>query len=474
MVIRYCGAMIDPDDFRSWDGVAMAELVHSGQVSASELEATCRALIDDAADLNAVGAVAPAAIADERADGPFAGVPFAVKELLAVPGLPWTMGSRLMAAAEAGPTSPYLHRLLASGLRIIAATTSSEFGLLGSTETALHGITRNPWDPSRSAGGSSGGSAALVAAGIVPLAHASDGGGSIRYPAALTGTFGFKPSIHRTEPVGPDLGGLTSLVYEHAITRTVRDSAVLLAATERTGADAVHPPIGTITGPDDRRLRVAVVEHTIPGALPDPSVRDALHRTAALLADLGHEVVDVPDPRYDGAALSRGFFAAAASTMGGVSAMVASMLGRPPGPDELEPFTLELIAWGATLPADEAERGQAAFRIATATYLGQFERCDVVLSPTVTRPPWPIGTLAPDLGREELIARTEELIGYTPIHNIAGAPAMSVPLESVDGLPVGMHLAAAPGDDATLLHLAYELEAARPWIDRLPPAPTVR
>lgn len=467
--------MIDLDEYRSWDAVAMADLVRAGHVTAAELESACRAAIDDAAGLNAVSAVArPAITAEVPTDGPFAGVPFLVKELLAVPGLPWTMGSRLMAQAEAGPASRYVERVLAAGLQIVGATTSSEFGLLGSTETMLHGVTRNPWGADLSAGGSSGGSAAAVAAGIVPMAHASDAGGSIRYPAAMTGTFGFKPSAHRLEPVGPDLGGLTSLVHEHAITRSVRDSATLLAATERRGSEAVHAPIGAISGPTDRRVRFVVLEQTIPGRLPDPAIRAALARTASLLEDLGHERVDVPAPAFDGAALSRAFFAAAAQTMAGVAATVTPMLGRPPGPDELEPFTLELIEWGATLPADEARHGERAFATATRTYAALFDHVDVVLTPTVTRPPWRIGTLAPDLGREELIARTEDLIGYTPIHNISGNPAMSVPLEEVDGLPVGMHLAAATGDDAVLLHLAFEVEEARPWTERLPQRSAVR
>jgi amidase len=395
-------------------------------------------------------------------------VPFLVKELLPTPGLPWTMGSRLMAQAEAGTPSPYVERLLATGLRILGATTSSEFGLLGSTETALHGTTANPWRAGISAGGSSGGAAAAVAAGIVPLAHASDGGGSIRYPAAMTGSFGFAPSAGRCEPTGPDAGGLASLVLEHAISRSVRDSATLLAATQRSGPGQVHPPIGVVTGPSDRRLRIAVVERAIPGHLPHPAVRRALHRTAERLDALGHRLVDVAEPCFDGEALSRGFFSAAAETMAGVAAMVTPMLGRPPGPDELEPFTLELIEWAAGLDADEPDRRARAFAGARRTYLETFQHADVVLTPTVTQPPWPIGTLAPDLGRELLVARTEQLIGYTPIHNIVGAPAMSVPLEEVDGLPVGMQFAARPGDDALLLHLAFELEAAHPWAHRSP------
>jgi amidase len=462
--------MIDLDDYRSWDATDMATLVRRRAISAAELEDACRALIDRLdPTLNAVAATATPAIASAgSAAGRFAGVPIAVKELLAVPGLPWTMGSRLMARADPGPASPYVEALLATGLQIMCATTSSEFGLLGSAETLLHGTTANPWRAGVSPGGSSGGSAAAVAAGIVPLAHASDGGGSIRYPASLTGLFGFKPSAGRLQPTGPAQGGLAALVHDHAIARSVRDSAGLLAATERSGPDALHAPIGFVDGPSARRLRFAVVEQSLMGDLPAPEVRAALGRTAALLAELGHEPVEVAPPAFDGSALSLGFFRSAAQTMRAVAELVTPMLGRPPGPDELEPFTLELIAWGASFTGDEAEATSRTFAAATRTYLEQFEACDVVLSPTVTQPPWPIGTLAPDLGLEELIGRTEQLIGYTPIHNIAGAPAMSVPLEEADGLPVGMHLAAAPGEDRALLHLAYELEAARPWADRLP------
>src|SRR4051812_25319934 len=192
--------MIDVEDYLAWDGLEMAARVRRGEVSADELEATCRTLIDrlDPA-LNAVGDLADP-VPPGAPGGVFAGVPFAVKELLAAPGLPWTMGSRLLAAHPPGEPTPYLRRLLGSGLRIVCSTTSSEFGLLGSTESALRGATHNPWRPGLSAGGSSGGSAAAVAAGIVPLAHASDAGGSIRIPAAMTGLFGFKPSNQRCVP----------------------------------------------------------------------------------------------------------------------------------------------------------------------------------------------------------------------------------------------------------------------------------
>ena len=465
--------MISQEEYQGWDAVEMAALVRSGQVSADELDAACRARIAEVdpavhavADVAGPAGVELPAVPD---DAPLRGVPFAVKELLAVPGLPWTMGSRLMAGMPAGPPSPYVTELLRSGVGVVCSTTSSELGLLGSTESALRGPTVNPWGEGLSAGGSSGGSAAAVAAGIVPVAHANDAGGSIRGPASLVGLFGFKPSNDRCVPNVPDAEGLAALVVDHCISRSVRDSAALLAATERRGADAAHEPIGWVRQPLDRPLRVGVLRRTLIGADPDPAVGAALDRSAALLASLGHRVEEVPLPAIDGPALSTAFFGAAARTVAAMSEMVTPMLGRPPGPDELEPFTLELIEWGATLPDDSEAVGRAACEAATDAYLGLFERCDVILSPTFTRLPWPLGTLAPDLGRELLVRRTEEIVGYTPIHNVTGSPAMSVPLEWHDGLPVGMHLAAAPGDDALLLGLAYQLEEAQPWADRRPP-----
>ena len=460
--------MIDIEDYLAWDGLEMAALVRRGEVSADELETTCRELIERLDPVvNAVGDLADP-VSPGAPDGVFAGVPFAVKELLATPGLPWTMGSRLLASSPPGEPSPYVRRLLGAGLRIVCSTTSSEFGLLGSTESRLRGATHNPWRPGLSAGGSSGGAAAAVAAGIVPLAHASDAGGSIRIPAAMTGLFGFKPSNRRCEPSIPAEDGLGALVVDHCVSRTVRDSAALLAQTERRGPGAPHAPVGPVSGPGGRRLRIATVSTTLRGRQPDPAVRGALERTRALCAELGHRIVELEPLAIDGAALSGAFFTSAALTLAPLADLMTPALGRRPGPAELEPFTLELIEWSATLPPGSAQRVAQALRSAGEAFVAAFTTCDVVLSPTLTTLPWSLGTLDPGLGREELIERTERLVGYTPIHNVVGCPAMSVPLEWVEGLPVGVHFAAAPGADRTLLELAYELEAARPWAHRRP------
>lgn len=457
---------IDGAEYRQWDAVEMARLVRAGEVRGDELAETALALAERHAALNAVAELAdPLPPATE---GPFAGVPFMVKELLAWPGLRWTMGSRLLAGNPSPGHSPYSFRLQDLGLRVLASTTSSEFGLLGSTETALHGVTLNPWRQGLSAGGSSGGSAALVTAGVVPMAHGSDAGGSLRVPASLTGLVGFKPSNRRCLPSMPDDPGFAALVVEHVMTRTVRDSAHMLAHTERNGADAAYPPVGLVEGPDSARLRVGVLLPTLLGEAPDPAVRREVERVARLCAELGHTVDVLAPLPVDGAALSRAFFASAALTLGQVAAMVTPMLGRAPGPDELEPFTLELLEWGSGLGPDALAGAEAHLAAGARAYLSVFDSYDVVLSPTLARVSWPIGHLSPSAGRETLVRRTEEAVGYTPIHNIAGCPAISLPLGAADGLPVGIHFAARPGADRLVLALAYELEEAAPWADVRP------
>ncbi|MGY1768958.1 amidase family protein [Geodermatophilus sp. SYSU D00779] len=239
-------------------------------------------------------------------------------------------------------------------------------------------------------------------------------------------------------------------------------------ATERTGPDAVHPPVGLVDRPGRDRLRIAVLVPTLLGEEPEPAVRRELDRAAALCEALGHDVVPAEWPGVDGEALSRAFFVAAARTMSEVARSVVPLLGRPPGPDEFEPFTLELMAWAGTLgPEVDAECDRALVQ-ANRAYLGLFERWDVILSPTLARLPWPLGHLAPAAGRGVLVRRTEEAVGYTPIHNTAGCPAMSVPLGRFDGVPVGIHFAAAPGADRLLLQLALALEEAAPWVDLRP------
>ncbi len=458
------------NDLSRLDAVAQASLVARGEVSALELvEAAIRRIEALEPSIHALAShdfAAARARAAQRPTGPLGGVPFLVKDILPYPGQRCAMGSRLFRGNVAREGSPYTERLDAAGLISLGKSTTSEFGLLGSTETLLEGVTHNPWDLTRSATGSSGGSAAAVASGMVPLAHASDGGGSIRIPAAACGLFGFMPSRGRLVSAGP--GMPFDLLRDHCVSRSVRDSALLLSLTEdRSGR--VGPPVGYVDRPLARRLRIGFYSRTLMGDAPDPEIAKALEQTVALCTRLGHELVEAPLPDLDAPVLSAGFFTVAGAGMAGLAASMQGMLGRPVGPDDFEPFTLSLIDWYRGLPSGALERAMASFEDAGRRMRSYLEGYDVVLCPTVPVAPFALGTLSPRLDRETVIRRTEKLAGYTPIHNIAGVPAMSVPLFTAPaGWPIGSHFAARQGEEATLLGLAYQLEEAAPWRDRWP------
>ncbi len=446
------------------DGVAQAELCSRGEVSADELLDACMARIDALNPL--LGAVVTVARERPRpaSSGPFSGVPFLVKDATPWPGLRWSLGSRLFAANVAQQQTPYGRRLEESGLVCVGKSAMSEFGLLGSTETLLEGVTHNPWNLSCSATGSSGGSAAAVAAGLVPLAHANDGGGSIRIPASACGLFGFKPSRGRTVPASfasSDFGDMTS---EHCISRSVRDSALFLSITEDRSSGA---PVGFVREPIARKLRIATWTRTVMGAEPEPPVRRAYDEAVALLTELGHRVEPIAPPRFDGPALGDAFFLVAGAAVAGIVETVDQTRGMPVQTDELEPFTWALVETFLARGPDALPRARAAFAQAVHAYGEATRGYDVVLTPTIATEPWRIGHLSSVLGREELLRRTGRAVGYTPIQNIAGCPGMSVPLYfPEEGLPIGTHFAAAPGADALLLGLAYQLEQARSWKDR--------
>jgi len=457
------------------DATAQAGMVRRGEVTSRELveaalgraEAT-RNTINAVASLGAAQALERA---DTRASGPFAGVPVLLKDLLPQPNMPCSFGSRLFAGLGFTPTDhvPYTQAVLATGAVPIGKSTTSEFGLLGSTETAAAGVTRNPWSLQHSAGGSSGGAAAAVACGIVPVAHASDGGGSIRIPAALCGLFGFKPSRGRCGSANPAPNEFAGLVADHCLTRSVRDSTTWLACTQRTDASAPYSAIDSTVEPPSRPLRIGVLTMSLMGDPPPAAGAGAVETAAALCRDLGHHVESADSPVGLGPTISEGFFTVAAAAMHDLETTMSGMLGRPVSDDELEPFTWSLIRWFRTLPADARERTRKQLADVAARHLEFQAQWDVTLCPTVGVTTPPLGFLSPDDPREQLIARTEQLAGYTPVHNIAGTPAMSVPLfHDAQGMPVGCHFAAMPGRDSMLLGLAAQLEHASPWAQRWP------
>ena len=403
--------------------------------------------------------------------GPFGGVPFLVKDLVDYKGLPSRGGSQSRRfAGPATSQAPNIDAFDAAGLIVLGKSATPEFGFLPTTEPVAFGLTHNPWDLTRSSGGSSGGSSVAVAAGIVPVAHATDGGGSIRIPAAHCGLFGLKPSRGRI--VGTE-GERTifDFAVEHVVSRTVRDSAGLFALTESRSLRAPLPPVGPVIGPSKRRLRIGLLLENALGHSPSADVVAATDHAAKLAASLGHHV-DVTHLPYDGGQFMQDFLLFWANGALRTAQGIARELGRAPDERDLEPFSLGLVDMARK--AGPAALGPVLERLAAnaLAYDTWFpaHQFDVVLSPVLSSGPPLLGEVGPLVPFDTLISRLIEYVGYTPIHNIAGAPAMGLPLYwTPSGLPVGTMFAARAGNERTLFELAYELEAAAPWAQRIPP-----
>jgi amidase len=368
-------------------------------------------------------------------------------------------------------------------LVICGKTNTPEFGMQPTTEPLLHGATRNPWDLARTTGGSSGGSAAAVAAGMVPFAHGNDLGGSIRFPASACGLFGFKPSRARN-PVGPQYGDVAGgFAVEHALTRSVRDSAALLDATSGSALGDPYPswpapPDGfaAAVNRDPGRLRVAYTTRTPDGQQAHPDCVVALHNTVALLASLGHEVAEEDLPGLD----DRVGHAIGISYGAFVTWVVdywTRVVGRQPNVDELEPYTWAMWQQGKTVTAGAYLMAVMDLQRFGRTVAGFFTRHDVWLTPTLASPPLPLGTMFSSPDDPWLAARVGGPFVAFPaiVANITGAPAMSLPLhwtepttEAPRGLPVGVHALTRAGADAALFSLAGQLEQAQPWAHRWP------
>jgi amidase len=492
--------MVFPE-YEHYDAVGLAQLIDKGDITPREVMAAAVERIELAnPELNAVihktYERAMARVEAGLPEGPLRGVPFLLKDLsVAYAGAPMTMGSRATRHFVPGYTSTLVDRYEAAGLVILGKTNTPEFGLAPVTEPELHGITRNPWDPTKTAGGSSGGSAAAVAAGMVPAAHASDGGGSIRIPASVNGLFGLKPTRART-PVGPVLGeGWFGLSVNHVVTRTVRDSAVLLdigQGPEPGDPYAAPPPTRSFLeelGVKPSTLRVAATAEPIMGSSQDEVCRRAVHDAARLLEGLGHRVQYVEVP-IDREILTEAFLTLAAAEAALLIAQTGELAGRKrPSPEDYELADWVLGLAGQRLTAEDF--AAALFEVRTAgRAMGQFfQEFDVLVTSTLGRAPWAHGELQPTNAERRLLEglrraplrpavlavfrqladKVIEPIPNTPLFNLTGQPAMSVPLHETDGgLPVGVQFAARLGDEATLLRLAGQLEQARPWADRYP------
>jgi amidase len=469
-------------DYESHDVLDLAERVRSQEVSPAELlEAAIERAETRGAELGCIPIPlfeeARRQVAGKLPEGPFRGVPFLVKDLNApMKGARLTNGSRFFADQVSDHDSELVARYRRAGLVCFGRSASPEFGITTSTESVLFGVTRNPWNRERSAGGSSGGAACAVAAGIVPAAHASDGGGSIRIPASCCGLFGLKPTRART-PAGPDAGeGWSGMSTAHVVSRSVRDSAALLDATHGPdlGAPYFAPPVERAyleeVGVDPGRLRIALQTSTFNGAETHPDCSAAVRDAAVLLAGLGHEVEEKP-LSIDAEAFGRASQVIIAANLLATLRERAAVVGREPGPDDLEPGTRTMA--DLVKQADAAEYA-AAIRVIhalgrqTARFLEDY---DLILTPTLATPPVPLGRLAltnADLGA--MMGSLMATIGYTQLFNATGNPAISVPLYwNAEDLPIGTQLAARFGDEATLFRLAAQLERERPWKERRPP-----
>lgn len=462
---RNLQSVADSDELARLDASAQAALVRSGRVSPLELVDAAIARIERLNPrLNAL--VTPdfdrardrARLVNASGAGPFPGVPYAIKDLLDVKGLRRTSGSRLLRDNVAATSAPLVLRSEDSGLIVLGKTNTPEFALDASTEPLLFGPSRNPWDVSRSPGGSSGGAAVAVSSGMLPMAHASDGGGSIRIPASCCGLFGMKPS--RGRMVG---SADTDSGVENCVSHSIRDSARLFAWNQRSDAQAPLPATPVVERASPQRLRIGVCIEDVFGRQPSADVRQATLAAAALCERLGHHVAHVRLP-VDGEQFMDGFMTA---WSGGAEHMLRVAESRNADPQQaLEPWTLYLAQHARGLPPQAPARARTTFAQVRENMDALFSAIDVLLSPVVADEPPPLGFLGPQVPGPLLWERLLRYVGYTPIHNVAGTPAMSVPLgRSSHGLPIGTQFAARLGGESMLFALAYELEAAKPWSD---------
>ena len=490
------------EEYARYDVLGLADLVASKQVTATELLETAIMRAESVnPKINAI--VRPLYERGRKTaagplSGPFAGVPFLLKDLMAdFAGEPITSGSRFFASFIPKQDSELVGRYKKAGLVIFGKTNTPELGITPFTEPKLFGAAHNPWNLQHTTGGSSGGSGAAIAAGIVPMANGGDGGGSIRIPASCNGLVGLKPTRGRI-PTGPLRGDVWfGAATEHVLTRSVRDTAAALDATGGPDPGAPHfaplpatPFLKQIEQPP-RKLRIAFSGKPMLGKAMHPECIAGMQATAKLLSDLGHEVVEAA-PEISSEAFRYAFTAMLAGETSADFAAGAAAMGKKFNSAEVEPMTHSLIRLGRAITAQEigiAMRMLAGF---TRDIGRWFESYDMLLQPTLGRPPFPIGELqaGPSMAFQTWLAnhlplgwlakkpemllpfgeRMYEWIPNTPVFNVTGQPSISLPLHwTDDSMPVGMMLTGRFADDATLLQLSAQLEKAKPWFDKRPP-----
>lgn len=452
------------DALAEHDAVGLAGLIRSGELCREEVEEAAIARLEKVAP--ALAAMAHVAYDAPRRSTDTAaalyGVPTLIKDNTDVVGWPTNHGSEAFVAKPAAKDGRYTEQFLASGVTVLGKSRMPEFGLNASTEFRTGAPTLNPWHTDFSVGASSGGSAALVAAGAVPLAHANDGGGSIRIPAAAAGLVGLKLSRGRHRD-GEEARMLPiNIISEGVLTRSVRDTAAFVDVMERAWRNPKLAPIGRVEGPARRRLRVGLLLESVTDAVVDPQTRAAVEKTAGLLEEQGHVVEPVSVPVTPS-------FGDDFVTYWGLIAQMIGGLGRFTLDRSFDSSRLDGLTDGlrhSFLRGGWARMPGALVRLrrAAARYAATFDDHEVLLSPVVANTTPELGHLSPNVPFDTLIDRLRRHVAFTPVQNITGTPAISLPMALTDqGLPIGVMLSTAYGDERTLIELAYALEEQSPW-----------
>jgi len=467
-------------EYEKYDGLGLAELIAKKEISPLELLSAVRQRVELLNPrLNALCHLffdkAEAQINQDPGTGPFRGVPFALKDLgMYLTGTITSAGSRVWKNNVASYDSTLVSRYKQAGLAIFGKTNSPELGLTVTTESVLFGQTRNPWNLERTTGGSSGGSAALVASRVIPMAHGSDGGGSIRIPASCCGVFGLKPTRGRV-PLGPSsFENWNGCSHHHALTISVRDSAALLDATvgQELGSPFLSakpvPPFLDELAHDPDSLRIALAATSPSGVPLDPECRKAVFNAAKLCESLGHKVEEAALPIHNDI-LRGAFFAVLQVSVARTLDDAAAMLSRAVTQQDVEPVTWALMQ-GATAISSVAYSRAIATMHQIGLSMAKFQQnYDVILSPTLSKPPVSLGVLSLSQDPEVYGKAITEFMHSTSLYNVTGQPSMSVPLHwTPDGLPVGVMFSGRFGEDSLLLRLAAQLEKAQPWVNRKP------
>ncbi len=466
-------------EYAEYDGLGLAEVIRQGELTRQEVAEVAMRAVDQANEsLNFLAHRTPIqtqqCLESDVSDRPFSGVPFLIKES-AVLGEPWEMGSRLNSGYMADRDDEIVSRFRQSGVTILGISTMPELGNSATTESVLHGATRNPWNLSHSTGGSSGGAVAAVASGAVPIAHASDGGGSIRGPAACCGLVGLKPSRARTPGFQ---NGVYSLSTGHIVSRSVRDSAAMLDAIHGPEVGDVYhvpPPEGTFLSSLERpnsRLKIGFSALSPSDSALNPDVEQSITKAARVCEALGHDVVNVDLP-YEWEPLRRTFLDLWSYRHPYIEQAMWLETGRETNSETRESCNLAMLEYGKSLSMSDFCQSLRHAELACRSVGEFFNDYDVFISPVNNHPALPLGQMnanALDLNAEDWIDQIiTQFAQFTPIFNVTGQPAVSLPLfESREGLPIGVQFAAGFGQEALLLQLSRQLEQTLPWGRRRP------